>query len=308
MGRAYSSRMIGEDASLVPRSLAWATDLDVLPAGRVVERRNGYLLVRSPSNPTHFWGNFLVFDDAPGEGDGRRWEELFDTEFADIDRIRHHAFAWDRVDGTAGRAHEEFALRGYTIDECIGLVANADDIQPHPRENRGVVVRTVDPAEGADEALWQAVLELQTANREEGHEEAEYLAFSRARLRDLRVHLVDGRGAWFVAIDEASGTVAASCGIIVTGTRGRFQAVDTALAYRRRGICSRLVVEAARHATEQYDAERFVIVADVGYHALGLYESLGFKRKEHVFGAFTWPESPKARVANAADGLSQFNR
>lgn len=297
-GRAYSSTVTGGNGSVVPRSLAWATDLDVLPAGRVVERRDGYLLVRSPSNPTHFWGNFLVFDDAPGEGDGQRWEELFAAEFANIDRIRHRAFAWDRIDGTAGRAEEEFARRGYTIDECIGLVASADDIQPHPRENRDVAVRTVDPAEGADEELWQAVLELQTANRGDGHEEEGYLAFSRSRLRDLRAHLEAGRGAWFVAVDEASGEVAASCGVIVTGARGRFQAVDTALAYRRRGICSRLVVEAARHSTERYGAEQFVIVADVGYHALGLYESLGFKRDEHVFGAYIWPESPKAKDAD----------
>jgi hypothetical protein len=27
------------------------------------------------------------------------------------------------------------------------------------------------------------------------------------------------------------------------------------------------------------------------YHALGLYESLGFERAEHVFGVCTWPRA-----------------
>jgi ribosomal protein S18 acetylase RimI-like enzyme len=72
---------------------------------------------------------------------------------------------------------------------------------------------------------------------------------------------------------------------VVTGERGRFQAVDTAEAYRRRGICSRLVVEAGRHGIEQFGAAKLVIVADPEYHALGLYESLGFRCIEHVWGS-----------------------
>ena len=178
------------------------------------------------------------------------------------------------------------------VDESIALIATPDEIQPHPRENREVVIRELDPGVGEDEALWEAVYELQTANREDGHDEARYLAFSRARLRDLRVLFEAGRGTWFVAIDPPSGDVVASCGVVVTEGRGRFQAVDTAMAYRSRGICSRLVVEAAHRAVAKHGAERLVIVADAGYHALGLYESLGFKRHEHEFGVCTWPEAP----------------
>ena len=62
----------------VPRSLVWATDLDVLALDRVLERRPGYVVVRSPGNPEYYWGNFLLFDDPPGESDGVRWEALFD--------------------------------------------------------------------------------------------------------------------------------------------------------------------------------------------------------------------------------------
>ena len=44
----------------------------------------------------------------------------------------------------------------------------------------------------------------------------------------------------------------------------------------------RLVVDAAQHAAKHHGADRFVIVADEHYHALGLYESLGFVRAERV--------------------------
>jgi ribosomal protein S18 acetylase RimI-like enzyme len=276
---------VGQDATPVPRSLIWATDVDVLPADRVVERKDGYLVVRSPGNPRHHWGNLLLFDGPPGAGDAPVWERLFDTEFADEPRVRHRLFGWDRIDGAAGAAREEFVPRGYELDELVGLVAERGQVRAHPRENRDVLVRALEPAPGADEELWDAVVELQVAARDPHHPEQAHRAFARARQDDLRAHFRAGRGAWYVAVDPASGEVAASCGVVVTGERGRFQAVETAAAYRRLGIGSRLVVEAAQRSA----AERFVIVADAGYHALGLYESLGFSRREHVFAVYQRP-------------------
>ena len=273
----------------MPRSLVWATDLDVLPLDRVVERHGEYLLVRSPGNPEHYWGNLLLFDDPPGAGDASRWERRFEAEFADQPRVRHRTFAWDSVAGKLGRAREEFAARGYELEESVGLIATAERVRPHPRENREVVVRALDPAPGIDERLWDGVVELQVAARDERFEEEAHRAFTRTRLQDRRTLFRQGRGAWYVALDPGGQEVVASCGVVVTGGRGRFQVVDTAAAHRRRGICSRLLVEAARHSAERYGAEVFVIAADPGYHALGLYESLGFKRLEHVYGACRLP-------------------
>jgi ribosomal protein S18 acetylase RimI-like enzyme len=272
-----------------PRSLSLATDIDVLPPDRVVERRSRYLVVRSPSNPDHYWGNMLLFDDAPAAGDAAHWEALFAEEFAVEPRVRHHTFAWDRTDGELGAARTEFADRGYHVEQTIGLVAPPEAIRPHPRENRDVTVRVLDPVPGADDALWDAVVELQVSTREPEWEEQTYRDFRRRHTNAFRARFETGGGAWFAALDPASGEVVASCGIVVTGGRGRFQAVDTAEQYRRRGICSRLVVEAAGIATARFGAERFVIVADVDYHALGLYESLGFERAERVAGCYRRP-------------------
>ncbi len=125
------------------------------------------------------------------------------------------------------------------------------------------------------------MVEIQVAGREDAVGEHDHRDFSRTRQAELRALFGAGRGAWYVALTP-DGEVAASCGIVATGDRGRFQAVDTAAAHRRRGICSRLVVDAAAHAAAEHSLRTLVIAADADYHALGLYESLGFRRRERV--------------------------
>jgi ribosomal protein S18 acetylase RimI-like enzyme len=280
---------MSDAANPVPRSLVWATDLDVLPLSRVIERRPGFLLIRSPSNPDHYWGNYLLFDRAPVAGDALRSEAVFDELFGDEPRVRHRTFAWDRTDGVTDVAHGEFTSRGYDIEESVGLVADVHQLTAHPRENRDVVVRPLDPAAGSDAPLWDAVLELQVAGRDDREEEKAFRSFASPRLEDLRALFRAGRGSWYVAIAPTTGEVVASCGVVVTAGRGRFQIVETAPAHRRRGICSRLVVEAGRRAAADHGAEQLVIAADPDYHALGLYESLGFVRRERVFGVCLRP-------------------
>jgi hypothetical protein len=269
---------------LVPRSLVWATSIDVLPPDRVVERRDGYLVVRSPGNPTHYWGNLLVFDDAPAAGDGERWEGLFAAEFAGEPRIGHHTFAWDQTDDVRGAVETEFAARGYDVDLSVGMIAAPDEIHPHRRANRDLEVRALDPRPAsADERWWDQVVEMQVAARDaDRFEEEPHRVFARARLAELRAMFRAGAGAWYVALD--GDVVAGSMGIVVTAGRGRYQAVDTAITHRRRGICSRLLVDAARHATTTYGATRLVIAADPDYHAAAIYESVGFRPVERVCG------------------------
>jgi len=267
----------------VPRSLVLATDLDVLPNDGIVRRDGDRLVVRSPSNPHHWWGNFLLFDDAPRAGDGERWEELFEATFADAHDVHHRAFTWDRPDGEDG-AIEEFAARGYEVVRSVGLIASPGEITPHARADRKLEIRALDPVAGRDEALWEGALTVQLANNAADPEPiSEYEPFARARQRDLRVLFGAGRGAWYVAIDSADGVVA-GCGVVATGPRGRFQAVDTIPSHRRRGIAARLVAHAAADASARHELRSLVIAADPAYHAVGIYESLGFRRRERTCG------------------------
>jgi ribosomal protein S18 acetylase RimI-like enzyme len=138
------------------------------------------------------------------------------------------------------------------------------------------------------------VLDLQAVASDPVREDpATHRVFSRARQAELRAMFRAGRGAWYVALD--GDVLVGSMGIVVTGGRGararraRFQTVDTAASHRRRGICSRLLVDAARHAVATYGADRLVIVADPGYHAAGIYESVGFRPVERVAGVWRPP-------------------
>ena len=270
------------------KSLVWATDIDVLAPDHTLERRDGYWAVHSPSNPTFWWGNLLVMDDAPAPGDGDRWERLFAEEFAASPEVTHRTFAWDRVDGEVGAAVDELVARGYVLERTSGLVARAGQLSDHPRANREVEVRVLDP--DGDEHLWQAVIDVQMAGADEeftGDMREYHLTFLRRRQSEHREMFRRGRGAWYVALLD--GAVAGSLGIVVTERRARYQTVDTVEAFRRRGIASRLVVDAARDAMAKHPIDNFVIAADPDYHAIGIYEGVGFERVELVVGAVRKP-------------------
>src|SRR5262245_53706707 len=54
-------------------SLAFRTDLAMLEhSGSVVEDRGSHLVVRTPDNPTYWWGNFLLLATAPEDVDEGR--------------------------------------------------------------------------------------------------------------------------------------------------------------------------------------------------------------------------------------------
>ena len=286
------------NAGIRPRSLVWATSIDVLPLDRVVRRREDYLVVRSPGNPSHWWGNLLVFDRPPGAGDRDRWERRFAAEFAGQPRSVHRTFVWDAPG--SGAAADEFAAHGYDLERNVGLVATPDQVRSHPRANRDVAVRALDPRPGHDEDLWGAVVEIQVADRDaERFDADEHRAFCQVRMDDVRTLLMAQAGAWYVAL-TADGEPVASCGIVVAHGRGRYQAVDTLAAHRRQGICSRLVVDAARDAVRRHGARTLVIVADPDYHALGIYTSVGFTPAEEMTGVCRAPRTAMTRPNGGA--------
>ncbi len=108
-----------------------------------------------PTNPTFWWGNFLLFDEPPGAGDGERWEALFEAEYSARSEVTHRTFAWDRTDGASGDAEREFVERGYELERTAGLIAAPERIVSHTRANTDVTVRALDPRPGAEADLWE---------------------------------------------------------------------------------------------------------------------------------------------------------
>ena len=65
------------------KGLGWRTDLALLEiSGSVLDDRGDHVVVRTPDNPTFWWGNFLMLAGPPADAaDARRWIGAFEAEF-----------------------------------------------------------------------------------------------------------------------------------------------------------------------------------------------------------------------------------
>jgi len=74
-------------------------------------------VIRTRSNPSFFWGNYLLFDRAPRTGDRPRWEELFQQLIArEQPESTHRAFGW--IEDTPGEI-DEFLAAGYRCNDTV---------------------------------------------------------------------------------------------------------------------------------------------------------------------------------------------
>jgi len=251
-------------------SLGFRTDLMLLTLqGSTVEDRGDHLVVRTPHNPTFWWGNFLLLRDVPAPGDARRWERAFHDALPDAD---HRTFG---VDGTSGltSGYEEFVTAGYDVDASAVMTASAVHEPPHP--NGEATYRALDLTDPADR---DAAIALQMANAPDrepiGHRE-----FLARKMDSMRAVQASGNGAWFGAFLD--GQMRSGMGLVWDGSGlARFQSVDTHPAARGRGLAGTLVHHVSTYGFDQIGATTLVMVADPGYLAIDIYRSLGFTASE----------------------------
>ena len=93
------------------RSLGLQTDLMVRAFRGHIDVTPERVAVRTPSNPTFRWGNYLVLPRAPQSGDMPHWIAMFREAVGGPPQIEHLAFTWDAPDG-------EEAV-SYTHQMCI---------------------------------------------------------------------------------------------------------------------------------------------------------------------------------------------
>lgn len=250
-------------------SLGFRTDLMILRmGGSEVIDRGTHLVVRTPANPGYWWGNFVLLPEPPpgaGPDAGERWCEVFAAEFPGTG---HLALGLDGVRGAAGDTGL-WARLG--VDVAVSTVLTADRLAPaRPTEPPpGTVVR---PLAGDDD--WAQARALRLAC-EGSPDDAEHLRFVEAKQASYRALCEAGRGAWFGAF--ADGALRAGAGVFSDGGgTARFQNVETAPPFRRRGLATATLHHAAAFACGELAASQLVIVADPAYHAIPLYRALGF--------------------------------
>jgi ribosomal protein S18 acetylase RimI-like enzyme len=253
------------------RSLAYRTDLAMLErSGSEISDHGTHLVVRTPDNPTFWWGNFLLLPEAPSStAEAADWLEAFEREFP---LARHRTFGVDGTDGTTADL-APFTAIGLDVEESA--VMTAAEVHPPPRPNTEATIR---PLTSDDD--WAQQVEVSRAGEDVGDD----LPFVTARARAER-RLVDaGYGAWWGAFD--GDRLLASMGL-VTASEGlaRFQAVKTHPDARGRGLAGTLVHRVSRYGFEELGARTLVMVADPEYLAIRIYRSVGFAETERQLQA-----------------------
>jgi ribosomal protein S18 acetylase RimI-like enzyme len=255
--------------------LGWRSHLLACSFGAEIAERDDCIVLRSPGNPSYYWGNCLILPAAPRDDELAHWLARFDEEIARHQPdSRHRAFGVNAaaIDGAlpAWRAAgiDEF-------DEMAVLRLEARGLAPRPavRDTPGLVLRALSLPDELELAV-----EAQVAARDESFGAEGYRVFSRGLLRRMAAMQALGTAAWFGAM--ANDVLAADCGLVHDGRIGRFQFVETQSAWRRRGLCRALIDHVCRHAFETLGLQSLVMCADPHDVAIGIYRSVGFVQIE----------------------------
>jgi ribosomal protein S18 acetylase RimI-like enzyme len=248
-------------------SLGNRTDLALLElGGSEIEACGDHLVVRSPHNPSHWWGNFLLLDRPPAAADTDRWLDRFVAALPDA---KHRAFAVDGVDGTLADL-AGFAERGMRVE--ASTVMTATSVRPPERPNRDATYRRL---ESDDD--WAQCLELRIACNDT--DEVGYEQFAARKVATERAGAEAGHGGWFGAFLD--GRLVAQMGLFAASPGlARFQTVETHPDLRGRGLAGTLVHHTSRYGFDELGARTLVMVADPDYLAIRIYRSVGFAATE----------------------------
>jgi len=263
---------------MIVKSLGYRTDL-FFPRfeGEIIDRGH-YTVIRTPTNPTYYWGNYLLFDTPPVAGDLERWRSIFAEEIGTPPTANHFAFGWDDTIGAMGDV-TAFVEAGFDLDESVVLTARS--VRRPDKYNDEIEIRAL-----STDWEWDAALAMRMACRDLEHEEESWRVYASGRLISLRAMVNAGHGQWFGAF--LGDMMVGDLGLMVFDGVGRFQNVETHPDYRRQGVCGTLVHYAAQYGLTIMDAQVLVMVADVNYHAARIYETVGFAPTERQVGLTWW--------------------
>jgi GNAT superfamily N-acetyltransferase len=237
--------------------------------GSQITDRGDYVVIRTPQNPTFWWGNFLLLPGRPALGEPGRWLAAFAAEFP---AARHVTLG---IDTARASAADAAAFEPHGLAPELSAVLTATALHPPPVPNQDATFRPL-----ASDDDWRQAADLRAAVTagEAGYE----LEFLRARVAAERALTDSGHGWWFGAF--AAGRLAATLGLMTDGSGlARYQNVETHPEARRQGLAGTLVWRAGLHALG-HGARTLVMVADPAAGAIRVYRSVGFEQREMQLG------------------------
>lgn len=241
------------------------TQLQLIATNGRVEDRGAYVVATTPGDPASCHGNLLVLPAAPRPGELAWALALFAREIGRPPEVRHVTLYWRAADG---EDHHELRDAGFELARTDAMVTAAP---PPPVTPAGIAVRPLAADELARTAELAVAADGDEAQRPFRHRRA-------AWQRELVA-----RGAarfWGAFADQ---TLVGSLGIVRLGARARYQDVQTAPAYRRRGIAAALLAAAGGEALAGGARELVILV--VADDAARVYARAGFVRADRLVAA-----------------------
>ena len=261
------------------KSLGYRTDMIFHTFDGEIIDRGDYLVLRTPSNPGFYWGNYLLFSQPPQVGDVLKWRKLFAQEIGNPPETEHQVFGWDSPGGEEGIV-DPFLQAGFRLERNVVLTSS--EPRSPSRPSSLVTIRALHT-----EADWEQALENQVICREAEFDEDEYREYRKGQMERYRNMVAAGLGDWYGAFVDQR--LVADLGLFYDKGLARYQTVQTHPGFRRRGIAGTLVYSAGRQSMANYGLHTLVIVAEQASNAARLYESLGFKPTEKQVGLEKWP-------------------
>jgi RimJ/RimL family protein N-acetyltransferase len=242
----------------------------------VVLQRDDCTVVRTPANPLYYWGNFLLLPEAPRDGELAHWRARFDEEITALQRASRHVAIGINSESWPGPLPCWLA-DGFEIIEDAVLRLEPGQLLPPARPARGrIEFRPLDLARELERVV---VLQCED---DHGLDAAGFAEHRRRQMARYAAMSERGQAAWFGV--WCDGVLAADCGLMRADPTpgkpptGRFQHVSTHPAWRRRGLCSALVHAVSAWGFRHWGLEEVLMCADPHDLAIGIYESLGYRR------------------------------
>jgi hypothetical protein len=144
----------------------WRTDFTMHGVAAEVAEREDCIVVRTPGNPTFYWGNCLLLAEAPRDDALAHWLARFEAEIAARQPAsRHRAFGINTP--YAGEQLPAWAAAGFElhVNAVMRLEPGALRVPPPPKAAE-VIVRPIvweDVGQGP-EAEIEAIVDLECAD------------------------------------------------------------------------------------------------------------------------------------------------
>ena len=270
-------------------SLGWRTELIFACFdGSVIERKD-CVVVRTPANPFHYWGNCLLLPRAPRDHELPYWLARFEDEVGcHTHESDHVAIGFDAQ--TPPEPLLSWRAEGFEITPTATLSLGTTDLRMpvQPLAPQFVFERL----NLADLSVQQQIIDLHCVSDAGAHEPTLYRRHRQLQMQRYAAMQLAGLGHWF-AIRHGE-TLVADCGLFREGRLGRFQHVGTHPLWRRRGLGRGLIERVTQLGFQQMGLEQIVLRADPADTAIAIYEAIGYRRRGYAWGALRRPATDRS--------------